>query len=174
MTTMSLNDRLRAGEVTLVFDAANLSTKKLFELVKRAGLRGANIKRLIPATAHWEKVLHLRQNKGPLYRGDDVRLALQDAGVEIVPLDADAVDVATARLCEVFPTAAHGQEAKKKRLGLARAGRVSATIDWVTASMCPAGTVVVTDDKGVEFHGCETVSSTELAEALVEFGTDPG
>lgn len=159
-------ERIRRGDVTLVFDAANVSTKRLFKLAKDAVVRGARIRAVVPVTAYVEKVLDLRQRKQSNYDAAVVRAALEDAQVIVLELGVEAAEAAAARLHAWFPNDADWQAAKQKRLGCGANEPAPATIDWVTAAMCPEGAIVVTDDTGAEWRDCDTIGSTELAEAL--------
>lgn len=169
MTTCE--ERIRLGDVTLVFDAANVSTKRLFRLVKDAMKLGAQLRAVVPVTAYIKKVLDLRQAKQSNYDAAMVRAALEDAQVDVLPLDVEAAEASAARLHAWFPTDADWQAAKQKRLRFGATKPAPATIDWVTAAMCPEGAIVVTDDTGAEWRDCDTIGSKELAEAVRTLAT---
>jgi hypothetical protein len=164
-------ERLRAGEGTLVFDAANVPTKKLFALALAARRRGASIEVLVPATSHIEVLLDLRQSTQARYDAAKVFEVLGHNEVTVVPLDLNAADRAAARLHAWFPTQTEWQDAKRKRLNIAGTGRAPATIDWITAAMCPEGAIVVTDDTGTEWRGCDVIGSAELEGILRRLAT---
>lgn len=170
---MTPEERIRTTEVMLVFDAANVPTKRLFKLAKEALARGARVRAVVPVTAHLEKLLDLRQAKHAAYDGRKVREALQDARVEILPLDVDAAEVAAARLHTWFPNNDEWQAAKRERLGLGGNANAPATIDWVTAAMCPEDAIVVTDDQGAEWGKCERMGSQELQDVLAKLPPPP-
>jgi hypothetical protein len=164
-------ERIRLGDVTLVFDAANVSTKRLFKLAKDAVGRGTRLRAVVPVTAHIEKVLDLRQTRQSAYDAARVRAALEDAQVEVLPLDVEAAEAAAARLHTWFPTDDEWQAAKRARLRFGANEPAPATIDWITSAMCPEDAIVVTDDKGAEWRGCDTIGSKELANAFANLTT---
>ena len=164
---MTPEERIQAGGVTLVFDAANVSTATLFRLAKAALSSGVEVRCVVPATAHLEKLFDTRQKKGAEYRAAIVRAALEDAGVEVLSLDAGQAELAAERLYGWFPDNESWQQAKRARIGkIGNVGAAPATIDWVTAAMCPNEAIVITDDRGQEFRGCERMGSEELRVAL--------
>jgi len=172
---MTSEERVRAGGVVLVFDVPNVPTKRLFALAKAAVDRGKALRLLVPVTAHTEKITHLRRTPGRPYDATVVQKALEDAGIEILPLDAEIANAVAEHICARFPTDEAWQDAKWRRLhGDAPRGvgnKPPATIDWYTAALCPPGAIVVTDDTGVEYHGCQTIRSTALESVLRELST---
>lgn len=169
MTTSE--ERIHLGDVTLVFDAANVSTKRLFKLAKDAVNRGERIRAVVPVTAYIEKVLDLRQTRQSNYDAAVVRAALEDAQVIVLELGVEAAEAAAARLHAWFSNDADWQAAKRKRLRFEATKPAPATIDWVTAAMCPEGAIVVTDDTGAEWLGCDRIGSKALANALAGLAT---
>src|SRR4051812_44672682 len=113
---MTPEERVRAGGVVLVFDAPNVPTRRLFELARAAKDRGKALRLLVPVTAHTEKLTHLRRPLGARYEATVVRKSLQDAGIEVVPLDADTAEALAEHLCARFPTDEAWQDAKWRRL----------------------------------------------------------
>jgi hypothetical protein len=175
---MTPEDRVRAGNVVLVFDAANVPARKLFGLASDAKNFGVNLRLVVPVTAHAEKLMDLRQHKGASYSAEVVRQALRDAEVEILSLDAEAAESVAARLWNWFPRREDWLDAKWKRLrGDERRSahqRPPATIDWYTAAMCPPGAIVVTDDTGAEFRACDVIRSAALEAILRELSASSG
>ena len=168
---MTPEDRVRAGGVVLLFDAANVPTGKLFKLAKTAKHCGAKLRVVVPIAAHVERLTHLRRSlKGAIYDAAQVREALEDAGVEVWPLDAEAAEAIAERLCHWFPTSDAWQDAKWKRLyGDQARGKdrhPPATVDWFTAAACPSDGIVVTGDTGGEFSMCETIEPAALERIL--------
>jgi hypothetical protein len=170
---MTPEERVRAGGVVLVFDAPNVPVGRLFALAKLARDRGVALRLVVPVTAHTEQVIHLRRARGATYDPSVVRKALQDAGVEILPMDAQTAEGVAGRLCAWFPTDAAWQDAKWQRLhgdtprGASR--KPPATIDWFTAALCPPDAIVVTDDAQAEYRSCATIGSRVL-ESLLRLG----
>jgi hypothetical protein len=113
---MTPEARVRAGGVVLVFDAPNVPVKKLFDLAVVVREYGNALRLVVPMTAHVEKIAHLRRAKGASYDAAQVRQALEDAGVEILSLDAEAAEAIAERLCQWFPTGEAWQDAKWRRL----------------------------------------------------------
>ena len=167
---MTPEERVRAGGVVLVFDAPNVPTKQLLALAKAAMHHGRAMRLLVPVTAHTEKLTHLRRVLGARYDATVVRKALEDAGIEILPLDVETANAVTEHVCARFPTDEAWQDAKWRRLHgdvpRGAGNKPPATIDWYTAALCPPGAIVVTDDTGVEYHGCQTMRSAALLNAL--------
>jgi hypothetical protein len=172
---MTPEERVRAGGVVLVFDAPNVSTTQIFALAKAAVDRGKALRLLVPVTAHTEKLTHLRRALGARYDATMVRKALEDAGVEIMPLDVEAANAVAEHICARFSTDEAWQDAKWHRVHgdtpRGASNKPPATIDWYTAALCPPGAIVVTDDMGVEYHGCQTMKSAALATVLRELST---
>src|ERR1700729_2435487 len=96
---MTPEDRVRASGVVLVFDAPNVPVKKLFDLAVVVKEHGRSLRLVVPMTAHVEKLAHLRRGKGALYDAVKVRQSLEDAGVDILPLDAEAGEGIAAGGC---------------------------------------------------------------------------
>ncbi len=172
---MTPEDRIRAGNAVLVFDAPNVPVKKLFTLAKNAKTYINDLRVVVPVTAHTEHLIHLRRTIGSnptqSYDATIVRKALEDVGVEIILLDLEAAESIAERLCQWFPTQDAWLDAKWRRLhgDTPRSARKPpATIDWYTAAMCPPGGIVVTDDTGVEFQGCDILRSPALEVVLRE------
>lgn len=172
---MTPEDRVRAGGVVLVFDAPNVSVKKLFALALVVKDHGKAVCLVVPMTAHVEKLAHLRRHKGARYDAAKVRQSLEDAGVDILPLDAEAAESVAERLCQWYPTADAWQDAKWHRLygdGPRSPNKhPPATVDWFTAASCPPGGIIVTDDSGVEFSKCDTITLEVLERVLRELST---
>lgn len=173
--TMTPEERVRAGGAVLVFDAPNVPVRKLFALAKAAKEHGEDLCLVVPVTAHVEQVAHIRRRRGASYDATHVRKALEDAGVEVLPLDAEAAESLAERLCQWFPDAEAWQDAKWKKLygdAPRGAGRhPPATIDWYTAALCPAKAIVVTDDSGAEFRSCDIIGSGALEAVLRTLAT---
>lgn len=172
---MTPEERIRAGGVVLVFDVPNVSTRRLFTLAKAAKHCGRDLRLVVPVTAHTEKLTHLRRDRKAPYDANVVQKSLEDAEVEILPLDAKTAEAVAAQLHAWFPGDEDWQDAKWRRLhGGVRRGennKPPATIDWYTAALCPPGSIVVTDDAGVEYHGCERIESAVLEVVLREIAT---
>jgi hypothetical protein len=175
---MTPEDRIRAGRVVLVFDVANVATRELFDLAVAAKDYGQSLRLVVPVTAHTEKLMDLRQAKGRSYDAEEVRQGLADVGVEVLPLDEAAAESIAQRLCAWFPTRDAWQDAKWKRLhgDAPRSAnrRAPATIDWYTAALCPPDAIVVTNDTGAEFRGCEVIKSDALERVLRELAESTG
>jgi hypothetical protein len=174
---MTPEARIRAGGVVLVFDAPNVPTRKLFALAKAAKLHGHGLRVVVPVTAHTEKLTRLRHDKGVLYDAEAVRKALEDAGVEILALDAAAAERVAERLWTWFPTRDAMHDARWRRLygetPRSPHRHVPGTIDWYTAALCPPGGIVVTGDAGAEFRDCEVIGPGALESVLREMADGP-
>jgi hypothetical protein len=174
---MTPEARVRAGNVVLVFDAPNVSVKKLFALALIVRDHGKSLRLVVPMTAHVEKIARLRREKGARYDAAKVRQALGDVGVDVLPLDAEAAEAIAERLCEWFPTSDAWQDAKWRRLHGNQPRSANehppATVDWYTAASCPADGIVVTSDTRGEFSHCETIKPDALEGVLREMATPP-
>jgi hypothetical protein len=170
---MTPEDRVRAGGVVLVFDAANVPAAKLFRLAKDAKRRVENLRVVVPIVAHIEELAHIRRRlKGAKYDASIWRKNLELAEVEVWPLDVEAAEAIAERLCAWSPTSGAWQDARWRRLHGDQSPRSAnkhppATVDWFTAASCsPEGIVVTVDTRG-EFSSCDTIHPDALARVLV-------
>ena len=73
-------------------------------------------------------------------------------------------EVAAERLATWYPTKEQWQDAKRVRWRSSE--NPPATIDWLSAAMCPEDAIVVTDDTGPEWVWCKPTRTAELDAAL--------
>lgn len=176
--TMTPEARVRAGGVVLVFDAPNVSVKKLFALASVVKNHGNGLRLVVPMTAHVEKIARLRREKRERYDAAQVAQSLGDVGVDILPLDMAAAELIAERLCAWFPSSDAWQDAKWRRLHGDQPRSASkhppATVDWFTAASCPPDGIVVTGDSRGEFSSCETIHPDALERVLREMAAASG
>jgi hypothetical protein len=138
---------------------------------------GVPLKLVVPALVHQEKLHDLRHQKREDFDIARIDEPLKSNGIEIVEFSAVDADGAANWLYGQFPDLSSWREAKRSRAlqqlnvqsGDAPGQHCSATVDWhIAGQAVTRGWLLVTSDRGPEFHGITSKVTLEMFVQLVE------
>lgn len=193
MSPEELDARLAGGatlavDTNVLFSVRELGTlTDLVRAANRSRSQQAPVRLVVPALVHAEILHDLRcflARKGEPYSAAEVAASLASKGTTVVAFSPEDADGTSAHLFASAPTST-GWRAAKRRNAISHLGmlhregevpgkNVPATVDWFIAGHArERGWILITGDRGPEFHGLERVRLADIKAALERLAAHP-